>query len=261
MSDQREINNRMWAAAGDDLVREYRSHPMRAVERAILDRHRAALSGRVLEVGVGGGRLTEELLGLGATLTGIDLSPAMVESCRRRFPAATFAVADLADLSGFGDDAFDAIVAGYNVLDVLGHEERLAALDGWHRVLAPGGLLVLSTHNLHAEGSIPDPGRILVRSPVHVARNLARRRLRLANHARLAQLERRGDGWAVLNDDAHEHSLLHYYATRDLVERQLGKHGFTLLECLDLEGATVPRGERAPEHGELHYCARSSPRP
>ena len=44
----------------------------------------------------------------------------MVEHCRSAYPDGTFAVGDLRDLSAQGDGSYDAIVASYAVLDVLG---------------------------------------------------------------------------------------------------------------------------------------------
>lgn len=256
--DQRQINETMWAAAGDELVGEYRRHPIRPVEELLLERHAAGLSGRVLEIGVGGGRLTERLIAVAVHVTGIDVSAAMVEHCRRSFPAADFRQADLRELSAFGDGAFDAVFAGYNVLDVLGQDERALALDEWRRVLAPGGLLVYSSHNLHHADRIPPPGRILARHPRQLLENLRRRGVRKANRARLQPLLRRESAWGVLNDEAHDYSLLHYYATRDENERQLAAHGFALVECVDLEGRTVGPAEAAAESPELHYVARSA---
>jgi SAM-dependent methyltransferase len=261
MNEQHAVNNAVWTAAGEEVVAEYRAQPVRPVERLVLERYRAELTGHVLEIGIGGGRLTEELLRTASHVTGVDVAPAMIEHCRRRFPSGTFLEADLADLGVFDDGLFDAVVAGYNVIDVLGPEERVATLAEWRRVLAPGGLLVASTHNLHAAGSIRDAGRLVSRHPRVVLRNLRHRRLRIANHSRLAPFEQRGDGWAVLNDEAHHHSLLHFYAEREHMERQLRGQGFTLIECLALDGATVGPGEQAAHSPELHYCARSLPRP
>jgi SAM-dependent methyltransferase len=45
--------------------------------------------GPVLEIGVGTGRLFAEALRRGADVHGIDLSPAMVERCRRRQESAS----------------------------------------------------------------------------------------------------------------------------------------------------------------------------
>lgn len=43
---------------------------------------------------------------------------------------------------------------------------------------------------------------------------------------------------------------------RDAQDRQLAAAGFTLLECLDLDGRVVQPGEQAAPHPELHYVAR-----
>lgn len=254
--DQREINQDIWVHSGEDRVAEYARHAVRPVEALLLERHAAALTGRVLEIGVGAGRLTERLLTVADELTGIDVSEAMVSHCRRAYPQARFQTLDLRDLSAFGDAAFDALLAGYNVLDVLGHEQRALALAGWHRVLSAGGLLIVSSHNLHHADRIPSPARIRSRHPVLLARNIRRRRLRIANRERLAPLERHGDGWAVLNDEAHDFALLHYYATRDETAAQLAAAGFELVECVDLDGRAVGPGERAAGSAELHYVAR-----
>jgi hypothetical protein len=77
----------------------------------------------------------------------------------------------------------------------------------------------------------------------------------IANHRRLAPLQRFEEGYAIVNDVAHDHSLLHYYIGRDGQERQLAAHGFRMLECLDLEGRTVEAGETAFGCHELHYAA------
>jgi SAM-dependent methyltransferase len=256
--DQRDVNQELWTQVDDGLVDEYAEHPLRRVEEVVLDRFASELHGHVLEIGVGGGRLTRHLLAIAGRLTGIDIAPAMVEHCRRRFPAATFLVADLRDLSALPDNAVDAIVAGYNVLDVLGPGARGETLGEWRRITRDGGLLVLSSHNLHHAEHIPAPGRVLARRPGQLLRNLRGRRRRLANRARLAPLEQHGEHWAVLNDEAHDFGLLHYYASRDEVERELGERGFALIDCLDLEGRSVAKGEAAAACPELHYVARAA---
>lgn len=253
---QHDINRELWSNTGAKYVAAYAAHPMRRVEEELLEHYAQDLRGRVLEIGVGAGRLTQLLVGLGGRVTGIDVSPAMVEHCRRTVPQASFHVLDLRDLSPFQDASFDALLAGFNVIDVLGDEERGAALDEWRRVLAPGGLLILSSHNLRYAGGIPNPGAVLARNPLRLAKNLRLRRRRVRNHARLAPLERREESWAILNDQAHDFGLLHYYATRDENERRLAEHGFALVDCLDLAGALVGPGEAAATCPELHYVAR-----
>ena len=57
-------------------------------------------------------------------MLGIDISPTMVDYCRRRYPELEFQVGDLADLSGLADASRDVVVAEFNVLGVLDDPER-----------------------------------------------------------------------------------------------------------------------------------------
>src|SRR4051812_38218740 len=53
----------------------------------------------VLDLGVGGGRTTAHVLPLTSDYLGIDYTPRMVATCRRKFPGARFEVGDARDLS------------------------------------------------------------------------------------------------------------------------------------------------------------------
>lgn len=245
----------MWRQSAR-LVDEYATRTLRPVEADVLARYRDALSGRILELGCGAGRLTGYLLELSSDVHGIDVMPAMVEYCARAYPGGRFEVGDLRDLGSVGTASYDAVVAGFNVLDVLDHTERRDALAQIARVLSPGGLLVLSSHNLAAAGSIRSPGRVLSPSPRGIASNVRHLPARLRNHRRLRRFERTEAGWAIRNDEAHDFALLHYYVTRDAFERQLAGAGMDLVECLDLEGHPVGPGEQAAYCTELHYVAQ-----
>ena len=72
---------------------------------------------------------------------------------------------------------------------------------------------------------------------------------------RLAPLERRERDHAIVNDEAHDYALLHYYIRRDDQARQLAELGYALIECLDADGHPVPAGERSASPW-LHYVAR-----
>jgi SAM-dependent methyltransferase len=101
---------------------------------------------RVLDVGCGAGPLSQWLVEHGARVVGFDVSPAMVTLARERaLPEAEFHVADLARPLAFAPDgAFDVAVASL-VMHYL--RDWAAPLRELHRVLAPGGTLVLSTHH------------------------------------------------------------------------------------------------------------------
>jgi ubiquinone/menaquinone biosynthesis C-methylase UbiE len=102
----------------------------------------------VLDLGVGGGRTTSYLSRIASRYVGVDYSEAMVQVCRRKFPALDFVLADASDLSIFEDASFDAIIFAFNGLDsVVPDEKRLRCLRECRRVLRPGGVLIFSSHN------------------------------------------------------------------------------------------------------------------
>ncbi|MEM7172309.1 MAG: class I SAM-dependent methyltransferase [Pseudomonadota bacterium] len=107
---------------------------------------------KVLEIGVGGGRITGPLAAMAGEFFGVDYVPAMVEACRARFPELNIDQCDAQDLSRFADQSFDFILFGFNGIDDLGHDGRLRAMSEIFRVLRPGGVYAFSSQNLdHAK--------------------------------------------------------------------------------------------------------------
>lgn len=98
-------------------------------------------TGEVLEVAVGTG-LNLPLYPPTVRLTGIDLSPAMLEQARRRAPSADLREGDAQRLS-FPDASFDTVVATFSLCAIP--DDRVAVGEMW-RVLRPGGLLLLADH-------------------------------------------------------------------------------------------------------------------
>ena len=252
-------SSRVWAES--NFVTDYATRTLRPAEIVLLLRYAHTLRGRVLDLGCGAGRITGYLSAQGGDVLGIDISPAMIEFCRRHYPELEFQVGDVADLSGLADGSRELVVAGFNILGVLDDGERRHALREIRRVLGDGGILLFSAHNLAFLPKVPKPIQIVLRSrdPARLAWNLARLPYRLRNHRRVAPLEQRGDDHALVNDQAHDYRLLHYYIGRDGQRRQLEEAGFELLECLDGDGRAVAPGDEAPRHPELHYAARVAP--
>jgi uncharacterized protein YceH (UPF0502 family) len=123
-------------------VDELRDQPF---ESWLLDRVVAhAAGGPVVEVGSGPGHVTAYLTEGGADATGIDISPAMVEEARRRFPASRFEVGDLRRLSRPVMSSAWAAVLGWYSLSHLAASELPDAVRALVRPLAPGGWLVLA---------------------------------------------------------------------------------------------------------------------
>jgi ubiquinone/menaquinone biosynthesis C-methylase UbiE len=95
----------------------------------------------VLDVGSGPGEVTAHLEALGLSVRGVDLSPAMVGLARREHPSIEFGVGEMSAL-----DVRDASLAGVSAWYSLIHvpaPDRPDVLAELHRVLAPGGYLLL----------------------------------------------------------------------------------------------------------------------
>jgi SAM-dependent methyltransferase len=144
-------------ACYDAVAREYAERfagelAHKPLDRELLGRFASEVRGRgaVHDLGCGPGQTTAFLHGRGVCVRGLDLSANLVREARQRHPGLPFEVGDLlvlplADASLAGVLAFYAIVH----LSPAGLRRALAEM---HRVLRPGGLLLLAFHI--GEGSI-----------------------------------------------------------------------------------------------------------
>lgn len=129
----------VWSATTDDGP--WNAHLERPALQAMIPR---PLDGtRVLDAGCGSGAMAEWLLGEGAEVTGVDLSPAMVDAARRRCgDRGRFDVADLAGVLPYQAGSFDGIISSLT-LHYL--EDWTVPLASFATALGPRGWLVFST--------------------------------------------------------------------------------------------------------------------
>jgi SAM-dependent methyltransferase len=108
---------------------------------------------RVLDLGCGTGRHSVALALRGHEVTGLDLSPVLLERARaladEHGARVTFVRADMRDAAGVlgGRGPFDACVCLYTAFGYLGDADDARVLAGVHDVLQPAGLFLLDLTN------------------------------------------------------------------------------------------------------------------
>ncbi len=104
--------------------------------------HPVAAGSRVLDVGCGTGAQLEHYLTAGCDVSGVDLSPAMLDRAKRRLgDAADLRLADATELP-YAAGHFDLVLASL-MLHELTAPTRAGILHEIFRVLAPGGAVVI----------------------------------------------------------------------------------------------------------------------
>jgi SAM-dependent methyltransferase len=172
-------------ACYDAVAREYAERfadelAHKPLDRELLGRFASEVRGRgeVYDLGCGPGQTTAFLHGLGTSVCGLDLSAELLREARQRHPGVRFEPGDMlalpcADASLAGVVAFYAIVH----LSPAGLRRALAEM---HRVLRPGGLLLLAFHvgegSVHVEEFLGRPVALdfLLFTPQSVTDELAR---------------------------------------------------------------------------------------
>lgn len=109
--------------------------------------------GKIVELGCGTGRVLLPLAQTGATVTGVDASPALLAVARRKTALAgvegniELREADLRE-TGLPDDAFVlAICTSNTLMHLTSADAQLAALTEAQRILKPGGVVMLDLFN------------------------------------------------------------------------------------------------------------------
>ncbi|MFE8940570.1 class I SAM-dependent methyltransferase [Streptomyces sp. NPDC007872] len=114
----------------------------RAMLGVLAEAVRADGEGRVADLGCGPGHVTAHLDGLGLSAFGVDASPAMIALARRAHPDLRFDVGSMTALD-IADGALDGVLSRWSVIHVP-PVELPAVLAEFHRVLAPGGHLLIA---------------------------------------------------------------------------------------------------------------------
>lgn len=135
----------------DQVAEEYVTHiagelDHKPIDRELLDRFAARFEpdDLVCDIGCGPGHVARYLHEQGVKVTGIDLSPGMVEQARRLNPDIEFRVGNMLALD-VEDSMLAGIIAFYSIIHIP-RSDVVRALRELRRALRPGGLLLISFH-------------------------------------------------------------------------------------------------------------------
>jgi SAM-dependent methyltransferase len=136
-------------ASYDTVAADYSAMLRDALDR--LPHARAALSsfasqveGAVVDAGCGPGHVTRYLSTLGVDVSGVDLSPGMIDIARTEHPSLRFAVGSMTALD-IADGSLGGVVAWWSTVH-LPDSAAVLAFAEFRRVLRAGGLLLLGFH-------------------------------------------------------------------------------------------------------------------
>jgi ubiquinone/menaquinone biosynthesis C-methylase UbiE len=212
-------------------------------------------NGKMLDIGVGGGRTTLHFAPLVEEYIAIDYAEKMIEACHQRFrpvpPNVSFRIGEAKDLSAFRSGYFDFVMASFNCIDYsASHDDRLKTLQEMRRVCRKGGLVCFSTHNL----LYGDLFKIrLDKNPFRAASAIYQYLwLLVLNGDRKRPADR---DYAWIRDEAHAFSLKTYYIRPLKQVEQLKEVGFEDVRIFGLDGREIAAGSdlRALKDAWLYY--------
>ena len=146
MTSEDAVRKSYDAAASEYVAHIYDELRHKPLDRRLLDELAEEVSGRgsVCDIGCGPGHVARYLRERGAEVTGVDLSPRLIEEARRLNPGIRFEVGDMRSLE-VSDAAFAAVVAFYSLIHFDADQLREAVRE-LRRILSPGGVLLASFH-------------------------------------------------------------------------------------------------------------------
>jgi SAM-dependent methyltransferase len=221
--------------------------------------------GPVLEIGCGTGRVLIPTARAGTEVTGLDLSPRMLEVCRNKLQRESAEVQARvrlveADMRDFAlEQRFELVTTPFRPFQhLITVEDQIACLETIGHHLVDGGRLILDIFNPSLEALTREVGQVYGGEPVFTMPDGRRvlRRHKVADRDRANQIVYSELFYLVKHPDGREERLVHAFPMRYLfrfeAEHLLVRCGFEVEE-LYAGFDKSPYGTNYP--GELIFVA------
>lgn len=203
------------------------------VEISVFDRFKDKITGGdFLDIGIGGGRTTRNLIDKCKKYIGLDYSLNFVNSVKKQFPTADIRLMDARDLSVFADNSFDFVNFSFNGIDYVDEEGRIKVMKEVYRVLKPDGVFFFSTHNkshatfnklpwLNKSNALLTNLKTAIKLLPYIPKHFLRKKNEIIRN-----------DFAIINDSAHNFNLMTFYTTPEFLIQQLCNCHFSNIELL-----------------------------
>ncbi len=188
-------------------VGDIRSHPWL---KASIDAFADSVGGLgpVLDAGCGPGTVTAYLTERGLDVSGVDLSPRMIENAWRLYPHCRFGVASHTDLD-LGEASLGGVLGWWSLFN-LPREVLPQVLSRYARALKPGGHFITATHvgdedavRTEAYGGVPVHWTTHKWQPEHLVALIEQAGLRPVAELRLPADEQSGPAVVIMAKRPH----------------------------------------------------------
>ena len=142
--DLRQRLHTQWTDAAQDWIDADQVNRTGLLDRWMLDSLGDVGGQSVIDIGCGEGRFSRLLSGLGATVTGVDLTEPLLEQARALSTGETYLLSNAEDLNGIESSTFDIAVSYIVLVDL---QDYRSAINAAYRVLRPGGRFIVC--NIH----------------------------------------------------------------------------------------------------------------
>ena len=133
-----------WAESAQDWIDTDQAVRTGMLDRWMLDALGDVGGKSVIDIGCGEGRFSRLLSRLGATVTGVDLTKALIAKAKALSTGESYLLGNAENLLGIKDEKFDLAVSYIVLVDLLDYR---SAIEAAYRVLRPGGRFVIC--NIH----------------------------------------------------------------------------------------------------------------